>query len=624
MQCNRALQIDRQTDSPKSSGGSPSGSSHKRLTSTIDQDPTYEPSKKKKRIRKKVKSSLPSSPTSPTSSSIASPENNCEKTNGYALKIRKKFLHTHLQSFLKSQKFIKSKLDAMKEAMKSCSANVHQLMSKSVPQLERMYDNTVRLADLEQSGNEDGLFLCITELSALFPTLISDLSENLSLKVPGVSLTILSVLKKMEYLANEMTKYTPQSKTLAYGDANTGETISVEPSSSTGGDTVTTPTTPPPLLSLDEAVEMLDDNQQSSNESEEQITSLTISISTKFLRKIGGKQLIKVSDENALSDEAQHGGQSDVVPTAGDPSENQEPAGAQASPENSHVDTSTVLQASDEPQDCMNSIDIEVVENEYHHLESTDAAGKTADREGNVASVVNGKDAASLLDVHNSVEDTVLDSNNSNNVVNDHDSVATSTDECTVTSSIACVQSTATTNTTTCSPNQNTAIGTGVARSLPPFSAIPSNQSYGSAITPIHSSAPPPYSSATGTGLYHNLPITTTCSGFTPLLPQYHIPTPIINISQSFDGLVVKWTLAPEDMHLAPQVRLYRLCVFQGNHAPPPHLWHVIGEVEAMKLPMSCTLKCLQRGSMYHFALQATGRDGTHGQFSQSKVIQIY
>ena len=618
MQCNKAQQTDRQTELSKSlAGGSPS---HKRSSSTINQDPTYEPSKKKKRVRKKVKSSQPSSPTSP---SIASPEKNYEKTNGYALKIRKKFLHTHLQSFLKSQKFIKSKLDAMKEAMKSCNANVHKLMSKSVPQFERMYKNTVRLADLEQSGNEDDLFLCITDLSALFPSLISDLNENLSLKVPGVSLTILSVLKKMEYLANEMTKYTPQSKTLAYGDANTGETISVELSSSSEGDIVITPATPPPLLSLDEAVEMLDDNQQSSTDNEEQVTSLTISISTKLLRKIGGKQLINVSDKSTSTDEAKHGTQS--KPTTGDPSEDQELAEAQATPENPHVDTSAVLQVSDEPQDCSNSIDIRVVENEYHHTESVDAADKTAGREGNVTSVVNGKDATSSLDVFKSVEDTVLDSNNSNNVVND--SAATSTDECTVTSSTSttCVQSTATTFTTTCSANQNIVANNDVvARSLPPFSATPSNQSYGSTITPIHSSAPPPYNLATGSGLYHHSPIATTCGGFTPLLPQYHIPTPIINISQSVDGLVVKWTLAPEDMHLTPQVRLYRLCVFQGSHAPPPHLWHVIGEVEAMKLPMSCTLKCLQRGSMYHFALQASGRDGTRGQFSQSKVIQIY
>lgn len=143
-----------------------------------------------------------------------------QKTNGFALKIRNKFLYTHLQSFLKSQKFIKSKLDMMKEAMKSCSGDMKKFMNKIVPQFEGMYDMTVELAKLEQSANEDELFLCITKLSAVFPSLITDLSESLSLKVPGVSLTILSVLRKMEYLEKEMIKYSPQSNTLEYGSAN--------------------------------------------------------------------------------------------------------------------------------------------------------------------------------------------------------------------------------------------------------------------------------------------------------------------------------------------------------------------------------------------------------------------
>ena len=586
-------QTDKQTDSP----GTSSRSLQKRSSSTIDDDQTYEPSKKKRK-RKKIKPS--------SSSLMGSPENNIEKTNGYAIKIRKKFLHTHLQSFLKSQKFIKNKLDTMKEAMKSCSADLHISMSRIVPQFESIYDSTVMLANLEQSNNEDELFLCITELSTLFPSLIADLNESLSLKLPGVSLTILSVLKKMEYLANEMKKYSPQSKTLAYGNANTGEATLVESSFSSDHDTITNPSTPPPLLSLDEAVEMFDDNQlpqQSSNDNSlDCVTSLTVCISTKFLRKIGGKRLF--TDENISTDETQNGSPNDSIPTV-DPSEVEEQSAA--SPESLHVDTVTVPSpVSNEPVDI-------VVENEYHVTKPVEAAGETVSKENYRTAAIDGSNnATGSLD--DSVKSTVLDSNNSNNVVTDS-TAPTSPSACTEappTTSIS--QSTAATS--TCSTNQNIV---NIAESLPPFNTIPSNQSCATTVMPIHSSTPPPYTASARLYDQPHLPT----GGFTPLLPPY-IPTPIINISKSMDGLVVKWTLEQIDIHLASQIHSYSLCVFQGHHAPTPDLWHIIGEVQAMKLPMSCTLKCLQKGTIYHFAVQAICRDGMRGQFSQSKIIQIY
>ena len=607
MGCHKAQQTDRQTDSPKSSS---STSLHKRSSSSIDEDPTYEPSKKKRK-RKKIKASSPS----PSPSLMASPKNNTEKANGYALKIRKKFLHTHLQSFLKSQKFIKSKLDTMKEAMKSCSADLHKSMSKIVPQLESIYDSTVKLANLEHSSNEDELFSCINELSSLFPSLIADLNESLPFKVPGVSLTIVSVVKKMEYLANEMNKYSPQSKTLAYGNANTGETTSVEYySSSSGCDIITTPTTPPPLLSFDEAMEMLDDDQQSSSDSLECTTSLTISISTKFLQKIGGKRLF--IDENVSTDEAQNESPSDVVPTV-DPSGTREQTEVAASPANSLVDTITTACSLESEA----LVDIELVENEHHVTRSVEtAASPPVDDNGN-----------SSQDVSASVEGTVLDSNNSNNAVTNN-ATATSpiANECTEapptsstsqTSEASPTSSTSQTTeaTPTSSANQSTlTTNSTIAESLPHFNTIPSNQSCATTVIPMQGSAPPPYTASAD--LYDQ----PHAGGFTPLLQQPYIPTPIINISRSIDGLVIKWTLQQLDIHLASQVYSYCIYVYQGYSPPAPDHWHTIGEVQAMKLPMSCTLQCLQRGKIYHFAIQAISRDGIRGHFSQPKIIQIY
>ncbi len=62
------VQTDRQTDSPKSSR-----SLHKRSSSTIGEDPTYEPSKKKRK-RKKIKLSSPTEAKEKTEAA-ASPEN---------------------------------------------------------------------------------------------------------------------------------------------------------------------------------------------------------------------------------------------------------------------------------------------------------------------------------------------------------------------------------------------------------------------------------------------------------------------------------------------------------------------------------------------------------------------
>ena len=587
MKCDKGQQTEKLTGCPRTSISS-SKSSYKR--SSPCSDPTYEPHKKKQ--KKRSKSSSPSS-------SIKSPQDNSEKTSGYALKIRNKFLHTHLQSFLKSQKFIKSKLDAMKEGMNGCSADVQKFMSTIVPQFENMYDITVELANLEQCSNEDELFSCITKLSSVFPSLIAGLDESLAMKVPGVSLTVLSVLKKMEYLATEMTKYGPQSRTLAFGNAATGETTSVEPSLGSNCNTPTN-TTPPPLLSLDEAVEMFDEHhlQQCTNtESVECLTSLTVSISTKFLHRVGGKRLFNTSNDNAITNETEKGGASGSGGEVQleDHGEGKE-QGTVTSPDYSQDNIFTVMCTpdSDEP------VDIELVENGYHATQSEDTAGETADKRSDSVA------AAALQDKENiPVGNTILDFNNSNNT-SSAGTPATSLNE----SSTAPPTNSAC-QTTTSLPAWNDT--NGVAESQP----CSSSQNCSTDVVPMHNSAPPTYS----TNLYSQS--VSTSGGFTPLLPQPYIPTPIINISRSVDGLVVKWTLEQLDIHLASQVHSYCLCVFQGDRAPDPDFWHTIGEVQAMKLPMACTLRYFEKGKTYHFAVRAVSHSGIRGQFSQAKIVQI-
>ena len=601
MKCDKAQQTEKLTESPRTSVSFASRISQKR--SSPCSDPTYEPFKKKQ--RKRSKSASPSS-------SIKSPQNNSEKASGYALKIRNKFLHTHLQSFLKSQKFIKSKLDTMKEGMNGCSSDVQNFMSTIVPQFENMYDITVELADLEHSSNEDELFSCISKLSSVFPSLIAGLNESLALKVPGVSLTVLSVLKKMEYLASEMRKYSPQSRTLAYGNAATGETTSVESSFGSNCNTPTN-TTPPPLLSLDEAVEIFDEHrlqQYTSSDSVECVTSLTVSISTKFLNRVGGKRLFNTSDDSTIiTNETEKGEASDSGDEVQleDHGEDEEQGIAACSPDYSYDNVFTMSKPDgDEP------VDIELIENDYA-IQSEDTGGK---EDHSVAAAVQNKENIPL-------GNTVLDYNNSNNTPISTSSASmptTSLNECS-----AAPPSNSTCQTTTSMPvysaNQNAT--TVVAESQPCSGTISSSQYCSTEVVPMHNSAPPTYN--TNANLYSQSHLSvSTSGGFTPLLPPPYIPTPIVNISRCIDGLVVKWTLEQLDIHLASQVHSYCLCVFQGDRAPDPDFWHTIGEVQAMKLPMACTLKYFEKGKTYHFAVRAISHGGIRGQFSQAKIIQIY
>ena len=490
--------------------------------------------------------------------------------------------------------------------MKSCSPDVLQCMNKVVPQFESMYAMTVKLADSGQSSNEEELFLCITELLGLFPSLIAGLSEGLLTKIPGISpLTVRSVLRKMEHLTIEMDKYSQQSKTLAYGDANTGETTMVESSFNSTCDTIAN-STPPPLLSLDDAVEMLDERepqQLGSDISVECVTSLTVSINTKLLRRIRGKRLTTALD-SGVGDEIDNGSLGDQDKIEDHIIENRDQMTA-ASPEHLHDDVFNM-----HSPDHSDSLDIEVVKNQCHQDREV-----TGGNEGSTTSIPHSSessDSPAQYSSSTSVPTSVMSPPSSTCVDPTTANQTTTVTGSNAVDTVSVPSSAPLTYNTTSTPVQSSVPPTYNTTSTPMQSSAP--PTYNTTSTPVQSSAPSAYSEGATAGY------------FTPLLPkQPYIPTPIINISPSVDGLVVKWTLEQLDIHLASQVRSYRLCVFQGDSTPPtPNLWHTIGEVQAMKLPMACTLKYFEKGKIYHFAVRAIGRNGMRGQFSKSKLLKIY
>ena len=72
-------------------------------------------------------------------------------------------------------------------------------------------------------------------------------------------------------------------------------------------------------------------------------------------------------------------------------------------------------------------------------------------------------------------------------------------------------------------------------------------------------------------------------------------------------------------------VKRYLLYAYQESESATPStdLWKKIGAVEALPLPMACTLTHFKAGSMYHFAVCAISKHDRPGQFSNIGSINL-
>ena len=76
------------------------------------------------------------------------------------------------------------------------------------------------------------------------------------------------------------------------------------------------------------------------------------------------------------------------------------------------------------------------------------------------------------------------------------------------------------------------------------------------------------------------------------------------------------------------QVECYHLLAFQVKEqpAPPPqdkNSWKKIGVVNALPLPMACTLTQFGSGNSYHFAILAVDMNGREGPLSNPCTIRM-
>nr|XP_054762873.1 uncharacterized protein LOC129269404 isoform X1 [Lytechinus pictus]XP_054762874.1 uncharacterized protein LOC129269404 isoform X1 [Lytechinus pictus]XP_054762875.1 uncharacterized protein LOC129269404 isoform X1 [Lytechinus pictus] len=107
---------------------------------------------------------------------------------------------------------------------------------------------------------------------------------------------------------------------------------------------------------------------------------------------------------------------------------------------------------------------------------------------------------------------------------------------------------------------------------------------------------------------------------FTPLPIR-----PLLEIKHSQEGIVLSWKADPAGGASKVEVMRYLLYAYQESESATPStdLWKKIGAVDALPLPMACTLTHFKAGSMYHFAVCAISKHKRPGAFSNIGSINL-
>ena len=101
-------------------------------------------------------------------------------------------------------------------------------------------------------------------------------------------------------------------------------------------------------------------------------------------------------------------------------------------------------------------------------------------------------------------------------------------------------------------------------------------------------------------------------------------PKPTLKINKGRDGVVLSWNMVLDLLDHAT-VASYQIYAYQetANQKPDPSLWKKVGQVNALPLPMACTLKQFAQGNKYHFSVRACDTHQRQGIFSDPASIQI-
>ena len=100
-------------------------------------------------------------------------------------------------------------------------------------------------------------------------------------------------------------------------------------------------------------------------------------------------------------------------------------------------------------------------------------------------------------------------------------------------------------------------------------------------------------------------------------------PKPTLKVNNGKDGVVLSWNMTIQLLDHAT-VASYQIYAYQETLSRPvSSLWKKIGVVNALPLPMACTLKQFTTGNKYHFAVRATDTHQRQGIFSNPATIEI-
>ncbi|XP_068448051.1 activating transcription factor 7-interacting protein 1 [Clinocottus analis] len=100
---------------------------------------------------------------------------------------------------------------------------------------------------------------------------------------------------------------------------------------------------------------------------------------------------------------------------------------------------------------------------------------------------------------------------------------------------------------------------------------------------------------------------------------------PQLKLVPSQTGIVLSWCVTETDRTCAA-VDSYHLYAFHqdnSNSGAAQQHWKKIGEVNALPLPMACTLTQFQSGSTYHFAVRAKDIYGRFGSFCEPQCTNV-
>lgn len=97
---------------------------------------------------------------------------------------------------------------------------------------------------------------------------------------------------------------------------------------------------------------------------------------------------------------------------------------------------------------------------------------------------------------------------------------------------------------------------------------------------------------------------------------------PTVTISATGNAAVkLSWDIRPYMLRVKAKINAYELYVCKETDlAPDTSMWILIGTINALTLPMRCTVAFLAKGFTYHFALRAVDVHGRRAPFTVVKT----